>query len=437
MSVTVYLTKIEGRFHAKYQKPDGNWTTKSLSTKKKAKAKIELGKFAQKLALMRVQPVESRGNQTIQQLVADFTHFIKDNRSEGWAGIQRLYLKRILEFFGPETPVVDITTKRIEEYASWRRTAVRGTTVNKELSTLRTMFDKAVDWKFIEASPARSVKELPDDSAIHDRYLKPNEFETLLAQSIAQRESGLPVVGLMFQDFPEFISVGVHTGLRLTEMLMLEFHDIDFENEILSVKKKPHLKFFVKNYQERHIRLNSEALVALLSLRQRKSPKSDFVFQAPSGGYWKPHVRRLQSQFSDLVKAAGLHHTEPSKNVTIHTLRHTFGSWLALKGVPLRRIQYLMGHNSITTTERYAHLVQEEAYEDTRALEKMSSPFLLGSLLGGLDEQPVSCYAEKRTRTSTPLRGLEPESSASANSAISATEMNLCSSIIEVNRLEP
>jgi len=42
---------------------------------------------------------------------------------------------------------------------------------------------------------------------------------------------------------------------------------------------------------------------------------------------------------------------------------------------PLRRIQYLMGHNSITTTERYAHLVEEEAYGDTRALEKMSRPF--------------------------------------------------------------
>jgi hypothetical protein len=184
MPVTVYLTKIEGRFHAKYQKPDGNWTTKSLGTKKKAKAKIELGKFAQRLALMQSQPGEPKAERTMQQLVADFTHFIKDNRSEGWASIQRLYLKRILEFFRPDTPVTDITTKRIEEYASWRKNDVRGTTVNKELSTVRTMFDKAVDWKFIETSPARSVKELPDDSAIHDRYLKSNEFETLLATAI-------------------------------------------------------------------------------------------------------------------------------------------------------------------------------------------------------------------------------------------------------------
>jgi hypothetical protein len=59
---------------------------------------------------------------------------------------------------------------------------------------------------------------------------------------------------------------------------------------------------------------------------------------------------------------------------------------------------------------------------------------MAGLLVSGYE---VTYYAEKRTRTSTGLRPLEPESSASANSAISATEMNLCSSIIEVNRLEP
>src|SRR5881296_3846197 len=163
MPVTVYLTKIRGRFYAKYKRPDGKWTTKSLGTKRKAKAKIELGKFAEKLPLLEAQPVEATPEHTMQQLVADYSAFIKDNKSEGWAGIQRFYLKKMLDFFGSDTRVCEITTKRIEAYASWRKATVRGTTVNKELSSIRTMFDKAVDWKFIEASPARRVKELPDD----------------------------------------------------------------------------------------------------------------------------------------------------------------------------------------------------------------------------------------------------------------------------------
>jgi hypothetical protein len=81
--------------------------------------------------------------------------------------------------------------------------------------------------------------------------------------------------------------------------------------------------------------------------------------------------------------------------------------------------------------------MDDETKSDTQVLEGMGSGFLLTSLLRDCNDlEAVSTYAEKRTRTSTPLRGLEPESSASANSAISAREMNLCSSINEVNRLE-
>jgi integrase len=190
------------------------------------------------------------------------------------------------------------------------------------------------------------VKELPDDSAIHDRYLKPTELESLLAHAISQRELNLPVVGLQFVDFPEFITLAVHTGLRMTELLMLEFPDVDFENAILSVKKKPHLKFLMKNYQERHVKMNNDALVALLSMKQRKHSVSDFVFHTADGSAWKKHARGF--------------------------------------------------------------------------LEGNAPGFLLRSLLSEVEQNLVSCYAERGTRTPTPLRALEPESSASANSAISA-----------------
>ena len=53
---------------------------------------------------------------------------------------------------------------------------------------------------------------------------------------------------------------------------------------------------------------------------------------------------------------AGLQKDEAPQRLTPHSLRHTFASWLAIAGVSLRRIQELLGHKSITTTERYSHL---------------------------------------------------------------------------------
>ncbi len=61
-------------------------------------------------------------------------------------------------------------------------------------------------------------------------------------------------------------------------------------------------------------------------------------------------------RFEDLVE---LIMSDPPFNITLHTLRHTVGSWLAIEAVPLRAIRKLMGHRSITTTERYAHLSGE------------------------------------------------------------------------------
>ena len=61
---------------------------------------------------------------------------------------------------------------------------------------------------------------------------------------------------------------------------------------------------------------------------------------------------------------------QPPFNVTLHTLRYTFESWLAIAGVRLRAIQKLMGHNSIVTTERYAHLTGDSL---TSAVQKIEA----------------------------------------------------------------
>jgi hypothetical protein len=136
-----------------------------------------------------------------------------------------------------------------------------------------------------------------------------------------------------------------------------------------------------------------------MSLKQRKVTESDFVFHREGGSRWK-NARPLQKGFGENVTAAGLQSEHRRGNVTIHTLRHTFGSLLALAGVPMRKIQALMGHKSITTTEGYSHSPKEETHADTRALEKLTAGFLPESLPEGFEEKTVTDRMRKG--------GLEP-----------------------------
>jgi len=86
-----------------------------------------------------------------------------------------------------------------------------------------------------------------------------------------------------------------------------------------------------------------------------------------------PPTMKGQHQFRECVQSTGLYSEDRTRNVTIHTLRHTFGSQLPIQGIPLRRIQELIGHEAITTTDDYAHLLPEETDGDTEVLQGMAT----------------------------------------------------------------
>lgn len=306
---------------------------------------------------------------SLEELKIEYLRYVKSQKSHSWYVRQKLYLERfVLPFFGPNTSTTAITSRDIERYAENRRQLVKGTTTNKELACIRHMFRKAEEWNYVVANPARKVKDLRDDGIIHERFLDPSEYEHLV---IVAAEHNALVVNApieMFTELDKFVVVRCHTGLRLSELLNLEFADIDFARRILRVRNKPQLGFHVKNYQERHIPLSAEAFEVIVALRVKKHTQSDFVFHKSDGRRWTA----IHDSFRSAVAQAGLK-ADPPFNVTPHTLRHTFGSWLAQAGVPLRAIQKLMGHRSITTTERYAHVSRDKFRRRHRASERVFS----------------------------------------------------------------
>ncbi|MBN1501478.1 MAG: site-specific tyrosine recombinase XerD [Spirochaetes bacterium] len=140
-------------------------------------------------------------------------------------------------------------------------------------------------------------------------------------------------------------------GLRITEAIDLKFTDVDFENNILRVTGKGN--------KERLVPLGAEAL-RLIKLFQKKSREeilgirlSEYLFISKKGSQLnRKSVWRLLKGY--------VGRTDIVKNITPHTLRHSFATHMLENGADLRSVQELLGHMDISTTQIYTHLAKKK-----------------------------------------------------------------------------
>ena len=196
---------------------------------------------------------------------------------------------------------------------------------NRELAVLKNLFNRCREWNLYEGdNPVTSVKFLKEPKQ-RLRYLEREEEERLLSTAPEPLRS--------------IIILGTNTGLRVqAEVLILRWEDVDLTRGFLTVQAA-----YAKSGQTRTVPLNS---TVQLTLDQLRPPKGDFVFSKPDG---TPY-RSIRHPFVGACNRAGV------KNVSPHTLRHTFASRLAMAGVDLRTIQELGGWKDLSLVERYSHL---------------------------------------------------------------------------------
>ena len=114
----------------------------------------------------------------------------------------------------------------------------------------------------------------------------------------------------------------------------------------------------------------TEALKAIF-LAMPKGKHDDLVFPNSDGGYYTEIPHQFREAVSDLKFNEGVQ--DRRQRVMFHSLRHTFGSWHAEAGTDLYVLKALMGHGSITLTERYAHLSQGTLQTATKNLERATA----------------------------------------------------------------
>ena len=270
----------------------------------------------------------------------------------------------------------EITRHRIEQYkrerlqGHWsayrqRRDAskpIQPATVNRELDTLRSIFSKAVEWGILIESPARLVKRLRVENQ-RTRILSLDEQRRLLRACRPQLQA--------------IVAFALITSARISEILTLRWEQID--GDAITFLR-------TKNDKARRIPLG----VTLTEVFKEQSRKSAWVFPNPRTR--RPYTTVLKS-FKRALERASI----GTKDVTLHTLRHTALSRMLDQGYDDYTVMAISGHSSTRMLARYAHPTE------TRKIEALDSFTLVTNWSQGRSE----CK-----KTLVDRMGLEPTTSA-------------------------
>lgn len=217
---------------------------------------------------------------------------------------------------------------------------------NRHKAFLSLAYRLGVENQKVPSNPVRLIHRRREDNG-RVRWLTTDEETRLIAVIKAKYPHELPALLL-----------AIHTGMRRSEQYELAWDCVNLERRLLTIPRSKH-------GDARYIPLNDTAMEALSALRARGDSTGRVMILAANGhGYRKGHALKTPREwFNESCRAAEVDY------FTWHDLRHTFGSRLAIAGVPLRRIQELMGHKTIQITCRYAHLAPEGQLDAVRQLD--------------------------------------------------------------------
>jgi integrase len=238
----------------------------------------------------------------------------------------------IIPFFG-NMPITAITSYRIEQYkAVLQKNGLSPKTINNRLNVLGKCLTTAYEWLELSGTPPK-IHRLKCPPPKTD-YLSLDECGLLLSHA----------EGALY----EMLLVALRTGMRRGEIIGLQWSSVDWQAQHIIVRHSlceyTQELGTTKSNRERYIPMDTEVYAVLFNRKR----ETGYVFVYENNKRFTG--KQLELHLTRLCENVGL------RKIGWHTLRHTFASHLAMKGVPLNAVQALLGHSSITTTMRYAHL---------------------------------------------------------------------------------
>jgi len=272
--------------------------------------------------------------------IFDFINYLKVQKSIS-RHTERSYLSDLEQFFdflGEKTlPDVDHQTLR-EFIAHLMRRNVKKASISRKLSAIRTFFKYLIYNGMIVNNPARLIAT-PRQEKHLPKVLTVDDAQRLMEAPRSARAAD-PKTILRDRAVLETL---YSTGIRAGELIGMNLDDIDPHEHLIRIRGK--------GRKERIVPIGDKALQAIDEYRRLRSfgSKDNAVFTGPSGN--RLTVRTVQRILENYRKRLGL-----AQQASPHTLRHSFATHMLESGADLRAIQELLGHASLSTTQRYTHL---------------------------------------------------------------------------------
>jgi integrase/recombinase XerC len=282
-------------------------------------------------------------------LIDDFSSYLRHERCSS-VHTHKNYLVDLSQFFGfleKRFPGIskdgvgrigEVDADMVREYLGSIFTSHTASSIARKLASLRTFFQYCLRRGLVGANPAKEVAT-PKIPKRVPKFLTVDEVVALLEAPTGD--------GALCSRDRAIMELLYAAGLRVGELVGLDIGDMDFSAMTVRVKGK--------GRKERIVPFGDKARGAITTYLDRRpsllpdGSKERAIFVNRHGG--RLTARSIERMLSKYMRKCGL-----QKSVTPHVLRHTFATHLIGAGADMRGIQELLGHASLSTTQKYTHV---------------------------------------------------------------------------------
>lgn len=283
----------------------------------------------------------------LSELKAEVMLYVLNNMEFSTCKLYKAVFDNMFRIFD-DKPLKLINTNDIELYKTVRAGEVTKATVNKDINTMKAIFNIAIRFDWLNFNPVKNIKKL---SIPEKEYLAFTDVQ--IKMIIGKIEN---------QSIRNFVKFAILTGCRLNEIINLQLKDVNFSERVLTIRNKPNFK--TKTGKIRQIPI-SDSLYNLLSgmikigtegkILNYINPER-YIFENPQGyKYCKNYVSKY---FKNVLRKLNF-----EEKYHLHCCRHTFITNLIKSGVNINYIKEIVGHSEIQTTMHYIHIATEDLRE--------------------------------------------------------------------------